>query len=45
MCEQSTGTLVLPILSLLLSINNIGPEGARALGETVRTNRTLTELE
>ena len=25
--------------------NNIGPEGARALAETLRTNTTLTVLE
>ena len=25
--------------------NNIGPEGARALAETLRTNTTLTELK
>ena len=27
-----------------LSDNKIGPEGARALGEILRTNMTLTEL-
>ena len=28
-----------------LSINKIGPEGARALAETLRTNTALTKLK
>ena len=35
----------LPPFCTSLSCNNIGPEGACALAETLRTNTTLTVLE
>ena len=36
---------ILPPSRTSLSYNKIGPEGARALAETLRTNTALTELE
>ena len=37
--------LILPPSLASLTSNNIDPEGARGLAETLRTNTTLTKLE